>query len=201
MKKQQILMIHGGTSFEKYDDYLKYLDNYPLERILQKSENRWKDNLQENLGDAYEVIFPSMPKNYSTKYREWKIWMEKFLPLFKNEVILAGHSLGGTFWLKYLSENKFPVKIKGLILVSPAFSNTHLEKLDDFNFEIDSENIEKQCENILIFHSRDDPVVPFEHAEKIKDFLPKSELIIFEDRGHFLQEEFPEIVEKIKNLR
>ncbi len=40
MKKQQILMIHGGTTFEKYEDYIKYLEDYPLEKILNKSGKR-----------------------------------------------------------------------------------------------------------------------------------------------------------------
>ena len=191
-------MIHGGTTFEKYEDYIKYLEDYPLEKILNKSGKRWKDNLTKKLGDDYEVIFPSMPKNYSVKYREWKIWAEKFFSLLENDVILIGHSLGGTFWLKYLSENNFPVTIKKLILVSPAFSDTGMEKLDDFNFDIDRENIENQVSKLLLIHSRDDKVVPFKHSEQIKKSLPYAELMEFEDRGHFLQEQFPEIIEKIK---
>lgn len=70
MKKQQILMIHGGTVFDNYDDYLEYLSDYPLEKIMDKGGKRWKDNLQENVGDDYDVIYPSMPKNYSVKYKE-----------------------------------------------------------------------------------------------------------------------------------
>lgn len=92
------------------------------------------------------------------------------------------------------------MSVKKLFLVSPAFSDTGFEKLDDFNFTIHPKNIEKQAEKIYLVHSRDDFVVPFEHSEGIKNFLPNAELVVFEDRGHFLQEEFPEIIEKIKEL-
>jgi pimeloyl-ACP methyl ester carboxylesterase len=49
-------------------------------------------------------------------------------------------------------------------------------------------------------HSKDDFVVPYEHALKYKAALPAAELITFEDKNHFLVEELPELVQKIRNL-
>jgi predicted alpha/beta hydrolase family esterase len=50
-------------------------------------------------------------------------------------------------------------------------------------------------------HSKDDPVVPFEHAGMFKKALPDAEVMAFEDREHFNQETFPEIIELIKKLK
>jgi len=48
-----------------------------------------------------------------------------------------------------------------------------------------------------LYHSTDDDVVPYVHAEKIKSYLPKAKLITLTDRGHINQPEFPEILENI----
>jgi len=58
--------------------------------------------------------------------------------------------------------------------------------------------VAKQCKNIHFFQSKDDPVVLFGEMERYKKDLPESKLHIFEDRGHFKQEYFPEIVQEIK---
>ncbi len=117
----------------------------------------------------------------------------------KDKVILIGHSLGATFLLKYLSENSLSLKIEKLILVAPAFFNEKEWGLGDFNFKLNRENILKQTNKIYLMHSKDDPVVPFGHSQKIKDEFPEAELMVFEDRGHFLGEDFPEIIELIKS--
>jgi predicted alpha/beta hydrolase family esterase len=53
-------------------------------------------------------------------------------------------------------------------------------------------------EKITIFFSKDDFVVPFEHIQDYKNVLPNASYNIFEDRGHFLQEDFKELIEEIK---
>ena len=47
--------------------------------------------------------------------------------------------------------------------------------------------------------SKDDPVVPFNHSERLAKELPNANYMIFEDRQHFNQEHFPELIETIKN--
>ncbi|HHD92725.1 MAG TPA: hypothetical protein ENL06_03900 [Candidatus Portnoybacteria bacterium] len=195
--KQQVLIIHGGETFAFYDDYLNYLKNYKIdfEKIFGKSQ-RWKRTLSEDLGDKFEVIQPLMPCPRNAKYIEWKIWVEKYFPYLQKEIILIGHSLGGIFWVKYLSENKFPKKIKQLHLVAPPFNH---KELVDFNFcSKKLFKIERQTEQIFLYHSQDDPVVPLSDFEKYAKQLPTAKKIVFQNKGHFLMEHFPEIVRNIK---
>lgn len=60
-------------------------------------------------------------------------------------------------------------------------------------------NLASKAEQIFIYHSTDDPVVPYSHAEKIAAYLPSAKLVTFTDRGHFSQSEFPELLENIIN--
>jgi len=204
--KKQVLVIHGGETFASYEDYLKYLQNYELdlEKIEEKSKG-WKRHLQEDLGDEFEVIQPQMPSPRNAKYAEWKVWLEKYTPFLRDDIILIGNSLGAIFWAKYLSENNLPVKISQIHLVAAPFDNNNREDCEydliDFNFSKDLSRVEKQAKNIFLYQSKDDPVVPFIDLEKYSKELPSARKVIFEDKGHFSIEEFPEIIENIKNLK
>ena len=102
--KQQVFVIHGGTAFDTYEEYISYLQKkeVSLEKLLGRD---WKLNLQDNLGSDYEVFLPKMPNAQNAVYKEWCIWFEKYLPLLDDGVILVGHSLGAVFLAKYLSEH------------------------------------------------------------------------------------------------
>jgi len=193
MAKTQILVIHGGETFDTYEDYVQYLRDYPIERILKKNETkRWKDRLQDDLGDHYEVIMPTMPSARNAKYEEWQIWVDKYLPILHDNIVLIGHSLGATFLAKHLSEKEFPVEIAQLYLIAGCY-----DCASGFELGNSLEKIEQQIKKIYIYHSMDDPVVDFADAQKFKEELPTAKLVTFTDRGHFLDEQFPELLVSI----
>jgi hypothetical protein len=200
--KKQIVLIHGGETFETYEAYLNYLENKEVNFPPIKKVD-WKNNLEKNLGVDFEVILPEMPSKYNAKYLEWKIWFERLVPFFDKEVVLAGHSLGGLFLVKYLSENNLNIKIKGLFLIAPPYEigegYREEDSLADFGIPKDFSNLDKQVKDIFIYHSKDDSVVPFDDLKKYERSLPKAKLRIFEDRKHFWQERFEELERDIKS--
>lgn len=141
-----------------------------------------------------------MPNGKNAKYKEWQIWFEKIIPLLNREIILVGHSMGGIFLAKYLSENRFPKTILATILVAAPFNEEGGESLGDFSLPKSLARFEKQSREIFLIYSTDDPSVPFSKLEKYKKALPNAKTLIFKDKGHFRQETFPEIVELIKNI-
>jgi len=200
--KQQIIAIHGGTSFENYQDYINFLKNHEINFDKLKSSKGWKDSLQEDLGEEFEVLMPRMPNPSNAVYEEWKIWFERIIELCDDNLIFIGHSLGGIFLAKYFSENIISKKIKAVFLVAAPFDDSNSEEsLSPFKLPASLEKFEKQCENIYLLQSRDDILVLFEEMEKYKKALPKAKTFIFEGRGHFNSETFPEIVELIKEIK
>lgn len=144
-----------------------------------------------------------MPLQENAKYADWKIHFERHIPLIRSGVILVGGSLGGIFLAKYLSENKFPKKIRATYLMCTPFDDTlPLEDLvGGFTLKSDLSLFEKQSKLITLCFSKDDPVVPVAHAEKYRKKLPLAEIIIFKSKnGHFRVSRFPEIVKMIKAL-
>lgn len=197
--KKQVVVIHGGDTFDTYEEYISFLRDFKvdLESLRQK---RWKSSLQDELGDDFDVIALQMPNSSNAKYSEWKLWFDKYAPLLNDEVVLVGHSQGGIFLSKYLSENKIPKKIKGVFLVSAPHSDETNFSLVDFRLEKPLKRFEEQAGEIYLYHSKDDPMVRFADFEKYKKDLPRAHAEIFEDRGHFDQKEFPEIVRDIKKV-
>jgi predicted alpha/beta hydrolase family esterase len=202
--KKQVFYIHGGESFVEYDSFLDRLHTraiWDLPNSLYK--RKWTDTLALDLGDDYEVFTPQMPNKQNAKYFEWSIWFERHFEHLHDDVVLVGCSLGAMFLLRYLSENNFPYKVKALYVLAAAVTLEGYDDSDsgDFVCELDSiPPLQEKVESIYILHSKDDFLVPFEHALKLKDALPKAELVTFEDKNHFLGETFPELVEGIKGL-
>jgi uncharacterized protein len=202
--KKQIVFIHGGNAFTEYEDFLAYLKGKEIEDpFVDQTEKRWQPTLREQLSDTHEVCYPGMPNKQNAKYREWKIWFEKHHAFLRDGVILIGHSLGGYFLAKYLSEETMPVSVRALYLVAAPFEpdDFHGEDGGDFQFDtLKLSRLRDQVKSVFILHSKDDPLVPYVHAEKYKAALPAAELVTFEDKNHFRLEEFPELIAHIKNL-
>lgn len=200
-KKTQILFIHGGMTFKNSRDYLDYLRNKPIS--LEKKV-RWGDEyLTKKLGSEFEIIRPRMPLSENAKYRDWKIFFERYLSITNKDIILIGTSLGGIFLAQYLSENKISKNIKAVFLVCPPFdgSLSNEDLVGGFRLKGDLSLLSKATKNLYLLFSEDDDVVPVAHAEKYRRKLPNANIIIYKNKnGHFQVSEFPEIVKLIKNI-
>lgn len=197
---KQVIVIHGGRTFNTHKEYINSLKNREVGIERFKYQKDWKESLQKELGSKFEVFLPKMPNSFNARYQEWKIWFERMSKFLRNDAIFAGHSLGGIFLAKYFSENIFPKKVKVVILVSAPYDSSLNEALAEFKLSQNFDKFTEQTKNIYLIHSKDDPVVPFSHVNKYKKALPNASIVIFTDRQHFNQESFPEIVELIKSI-
>jgi predicted alpha/beta hydrolase family esterase len=197
--KKQVIFIHGGQTYNSYDQYLSDLKTFVVDPYTLKK--KWRMTLGETLGGEYEVLVPEMPNKMNAKYREWEIWFEKYAPFLRNGVILIGHSLGASFLLRYLSQKDLPVELGGLYLIAAPFFTESTEEGGDFCFvEAQLPSIAQKVEKMVLIQSKDDKVVPFSHFERLTEVFPKAEHMIFDDRGHFNQESFPELIAHIKGV-
>lgn len=196
----QVVILHGGDAFASYDDYIQNLRQNELTLDRLRSIG-WKANLQKDLGSEFDILTPRMPNPQNARYLEWKIWFEKMIPLFNEEIALVGHSLGGIFLVKYLSENRYSKKIKSTFLASAPYNTPDRHSLADFNLLSSLDRFTEQAGEVIIYHSREDLVVPFDNAELYHKELHNSKLRIFDGRGHFNDEHFPELVEEQASLK
>jgi predicted alpha/beta hydrolase family esterase len=201
LMKKQVIVIHGGMTFASYEEYLSSLRAFQVDSLESLNVKSWKETLQDALGPDFEVLLLKMPNKTNAKYLEWKIWFQKFAPLFNESVILVGHSLGGTFLAKFLSEETFPKDIEGVFLIAAPYDAEGADhSLADFTVPQDLSRFAEQVPRVFLYASEDDRVVPIENLEKYRSKLPRTEGTIFSDRGHFNQETFPELATDIGAL-
>lgn len=193
---KQIVIVHGGSSFNSYENYLDSLKNSPLhyERLLWAQ--KWREWLAQTT-TGYDVLLPNFPNKQNAQYEEWKIYFEKLLPLLGSDVQLVGYSLGAMFLAKYLHESPLSSPARRLVLVSPCYDDESVEDLGSFRVT-SATGLEKSAREIHLFHSKDDPVVPFTELAKFQRDLSTAKIHVFEDRGHFFQSTFPELKELLK---
>ncbi|MFK7779684.1 MAG: alpha/beta hydrolase [Candidatus Gracilibacteria bacterium] len=197
MEKQQVLFIDGGDSKDNFNNFNDYLNKFEYDPYEVKTK-KWKNSLAPDLGEDFFLMNPKMPNKNFADYNERKIMFEKTFPYLENDIILVGHSMGGTFLIKYLEENNFPVKIKKIIIISGAFKDSPGDVIGNFNFDKTLLNLKKYENDIIFYQSKDDFVVPFSDLEDYRKIFPNSQYNIFENRGHFIDETFPELIEQIK---
>ncbi|TWP14917.1 hypothetical protein EUA75_02735, partial [TM7 phylum sp. oral taxon 353] len=77
---KQIVIVHGGSSFNSYENYLDSLKNSPLhyERLLWAQ--KWREWLAQTI-NGYDVLLPNFPNKQNAQYEEWKTYFKKLLPL------------------------------------------------------------------------------------------------------------------------
>jgi predicted alpha/beta hydrolase family esterase len=144
---------------------------------------------------------PEMPNPYMPvmNYEEWIKTISQFD--INEQTLLIGHSCGGGFWVKYLSQNP-QIKVGQLILVAPWIDIDREHPTFFADWEIDP-TLPTRCGQIDLFVSSDDRDIIIKSVEKIKSVF--SDKIIyhnFNDKGHFswgsIGRNFPEILEVVK---
>ena len=185
---RKAIILHGTPEKEEY-----FSDKYPA-----CSNHHWFPWLQKQL--LIRGIFartPEMPEAYKPDYKKWRDEFERFN--VDDNTTLIGHSCGGGFLVRWLSENK--VYGDKLILVAPWLDPDRRKTSDFFDFRIDPD-ISKRFKEIHLFISRDDEKDILTSVDAIKKVIPNIIFHNFNNKGHFCIEDlkteaFPELLEVI----
>ncbi|MFE0558652.1 alpha/beta hydrolase [Paenibacillus sp. NPDC058910] len=155
-------------------------------------------DLKEQLGEVYHVSSPAMP---DPDYALWKAQITNEINALNGEVLLVGHSLGGSVLLKYLSEEDCQLTISGLFLIAaPYWGKDDDWQSEDFRLPDSFATMLPRISSLYLYHSRQDPVVPFAHAQHYVKQLPQAVTRVYEGDDHYFREGLPELVDDIKRI-
>ncbi|HSX31378.1 MAG TPA: alpha/beta hydrolase [Candidatus Saccharimonadales bacterium] len=163
------------------------------------SEDHWFSWLKRQLilKDIHAVaIEPPFP--FRPRYDEWQKEFERFD--ITPETILVGHSCGGGFLVRYLSEHK-DLQVGKVALVAPWINPENWaasDTADFFNFTIDS-LFPNHTKGVAVFVSTDDEPSVVKTVDLLRSKVPGLNLKEYTDKGHFCLEnlgtvEFPELL-------
>lgn len=194
---KQILFIHGGDSYSSYEAFMQDLKSQPLYYDRIKYHRSFTSWIAEQMPNT-DVLTPSFPNSHNAKFDEWSVYFEKLIPFFNSETIIVGHSLGAMFLAKYLHENKLPIVIDKIVLLSGAHGSAeNQEGCGSFLVESAS-GVDKSCRSVHLFHSEDDPVVPYDSLRFFVDDLPNADVHTYKDQGHFNIPTFPDLLKLLQ---
>jgi len=179
------VILHGMPSKEEYFG--------PQEK--SPSNNHWLPWIQHQLLlNGVLAQIPELPEPYEPDYAKWCSVFEQFQ--INENTILVGHSCGGGFLVRWLSENKIKAGKVALVApwINPASSRP---KPGFFDFKID-EDLAERTGGICLFISSDDDKEELDTAKLLKEKIRGLRVKEFTDRGHFVlrdmgTEEFPEL--------
>lgn len=154
--------------------------------------------LQERLGEAYHVLSPGMP---DPDYVLWKAQIANEIKALDGEVLLVGHSLGGSVLLKYLSEEGCKRTISGLFLVAaPHWGKDDNWQNEEYTLSNSFAAKLSHISKLFLYHSRHDPVVPLAHAQHYAKQLPQAVTRTYEGDDHYFGEGLPKLADDIKRI-
>lgn len=184
------LLVHGRPDKDEYYD----------PHFLTASNSHWLPWLSKQL-QIHDIFATAIeiPQPWQPRYEIWKREFERFD--VNEDTILVGHSCGGGFLVRWLSENK-DVRVGKVILVAPWLNpddNPVSDTADFFHFTIDPE-LSKRTKSITIFNSDNDKESIKKSVDIIRSAIPDIGYKEFHNYGHFCIEdmhtiEFPELLE------
>ncbi len=182
--KRQVLFIQGGGDG------------------AHEADGKLVANLRRELGAAYEVVYPRMPNEGMPDYETWKLRIHEEVAALSGEIILVGHSVGGYILARYLGEEvRDEQSIVGVCLVAAPYpGGDDAWVYEGFSLPADMAAKFPKSATILLYHSRDDQVVPFAHVARYGEQLPRA-TIRETLGGHQLGNDLRLLAQDIQSLR
>lgn len=195
---KQVVIIHGGNSFNSYDRYIEHLATSQLDYGRLKYQQKWNPWIAQQL-PGVDVLLPTFPNSSNAVYVEWKLYFDKIIPFLGEDVQLVGHSLGAMFLAKYLHEHILPSRVRRVILIAGAYADEQSGDLGTFKITQPVTSITATTDEVRLLHSTDDPVVPFAELAHFQADIPDAITHTFTDRQHFNQPTFPELLDLLQS--
>jgi uncharacterized protein len=181
--KKHVLFIQGGGGDEDY-----------------AADAKLVASLQQVLGENYVVHYPPLPNESTPDFGRKKQIGKEISSIKSSEIILAGHSLGASMLLKFLSESRFEKKVAGIFLLSTPFWSGDEDWKQDLKLRDDfAEKLPKDVP-VFFYHCRDDKEVPFDHLAIYAQKLPQATIREIANGGHQLNNDLSLVGKDIKSL-
>lgn len=182
------IILHGQPSKNEYYD----------PTMPSMSNAHWIPWLQgQLLKKDIAAATPEVPLAYAPDYEVWRKEVERYE--ITPDTLIVGHSRGGEFWLRWLSENKSQ-KVGRVVLVAPSLG--YLTEGDTYFgvFELDAALAERTA-GFSLFASDNDGKNMIDTAKEIREKIHDVHYREFH-LGHFTSgsmgtTEFPELLEEL----
>ncbi|MBA4058646.1 MAG: alpha/beta hydrolase [Marivirga sp.] len=179
---KQVIFFHGGDSEADYEADMKLVDS-----------------LKAKLGSGYSIHYPLLVNDGTPDLGRRK-QISHEISVSADNVILVGHSFGGSMLLACLSELKITKKIAAVFLLAPPFWQGNEDWVQPFKLQADfAKHLNKKIP-LHFYHCRDDQEVPFAHMTIYKQHIPWASFLEIAVGGHQLNNDLTSVANDIKSI-
>jgi uncharacterized protein len=176
----KILLIHGFKSNSK-------MNFFPWLR-------------EELIKLGHDVIVPNLPNANEPDPEEWVKTLLEAVKTVDDETVVVGHSLGAATALRFLEAVEVRSTCRGAVLIAAPWMIRDEKLRGFFMSELDFDVLMWKASKFTIIHSHDDPVIPFDHAEKYAKVLHANLIERNDGEEHFQGERYPTILKAIQGI-
>lgn len=166
------------------------------------THDEWDDklvgSLGAELGRQYAIRYPLMPNEAEPSYASWKAALLKQFDELDENAILVGHSIGGTFLIHAVAEQRPKRKWGGIFLIAPPFLGEGGWPGDDTG---PAEELTRELRAdvpVFLYHGTADGEVPLEHMKLYAGAIPHVATRALADRDHQLNNDLSELARDIR---
>lgn len=178
-RRQTLLFIHGAGG--AVND-----PQYGSAQLLR--------SLKQEFARDFRIRAPLMPHPKDPHAVAWLDSLEAELSDFPARGVLVGHSMGGSMILKLISERRPNLLASGLVMIACPFWGEPDWKVEEFYLPKDFPDRVSGLKRILLYHSRDDAIVPFSHMATWHQHLPHAEVYELDGVGHTFATGIPRVL-------
>ncbi|GIQ71434.1 serine hydrolase family protein [Xylanibacillus composti] len=161
-------------------------------------------HISRNLGADFQVRCPAMPDPTSPSCSAWQARLAQELERIGEgtEVLLVGHSLGGSVILKHIAEGECRSRIAGVFLIAAPYWGADEEwQSEDYQLAEDFTDCLPPIPHIYLYHSREDSIVSFAHMQAYHRKLPHAQLRPLPGEEHYFSSGLAQLVDDMKRMR
>ena len=179
--------------------FMRIISIHGFNASSQSNFHPWlKEQLQEQ---GYEVIAPNLPLSAEGDLDLPGIIsaMREQIGLLKSDDVIIAHSLSAFIILQYLEAVEMIGTPRAVIFVAAPWKVSKQELRRLFIADLDADVLMWKAREFIIIHSKDDKMVPFDHAQKLAEAF-KGRLVATETDGHFMNTEHSVLVDVIAEV-
>lgn len=180
----QVLFIQGGG-----------------EGVHDEWDDKLFDSLQRELGEAYEVRYPRMPKEEDPSYAEWSAAIRDEVRVLDDGAAVVGHSLGGTLLINALAQESPKQGLRAIVLIAAPFVGGDGWPSHEFQLPRDLGERLPRGVTVHVFHGFEDQMVPPSHADLYARAVPQARLHRLPGRDHQLNDDLSDVAKVLSSDR
>jgi predicted alpha/beta hydrolase family esterase len=180
---RQVLFIQGGG-----------------EGVHDGWDDKLVDSLERELGPAFEVRYPRMPDEDDPKAATWVPAIREAIAGLSQGSVVVGHSVGGTILVHALAQERPPVGLGAIVVVSAPFVGEGGWPGEEFELPADLGARLPADVPIHLFHGLDDDEVPAAHVELYARSIPDARVHELPGRDHQLGNDLTDVAGVIRDL-